>query len=213
MRLFSHAVLEILSHYPYIAPVLVIIAAVLRGGLGSLNLLRAQTHEPDIWVIHDFLLFKLCQSVLEVLECFCNRKWGELDGISHFLHFNKNTSVKSKSNSKLSLEHRQIQICFLDTLFLETPLKDLRPICIGLLPILILLKDILTHSTVPRGDSGSLSPSYDLSFSVFLLKLMLFREPDSLSIAVPKRIVNCWLGFDLSSWTKKNRDGRTKNTF
>lgn len=30
---------------------------------------------------------------------------------------------------------------------------------------------------------------------------------DTLSIAVPKRIANCWLGFGLSSWTKDNRNG------
>lgn len=37
-----------LPHYPDIAPMLVIIAAVLRRPLGSLDLLRAQTHEPDL---------------------------------------------------------------------------------------------------------------------------------------------------------------------
>lgn len=63
-----------LTHYPDVASMLVIISGVLRRALGTLDLLRAQTHEPDLCVVHDFLLLKLCQSVLEVLQCFCNRK-------------------------------------------------------------------------------------------------------------------------------------------
>lgn len=63
-----------LPHYPDIAPMLVVIAAVLWSALGSLNLLRAQTHEPDLCIIHDFLLLEPCQLVLEVLECLCNSK-------------------------------------------------------------------------------------------------------------------------------------------
>lgn len=62
------------THYPDIAAVLVVISGVLRRTLGTLDLLRAQTHEPDLCVVHDFLLLKLCQSVLEVLQCLCNRK-------------------------------------------------------------------------------------------------------------------------------------------
>lgn len=63
-----------LTHYPDVASMLVIISGVLRRALGTLDLLRAQTHEPDLCVVHDFLLLKLCQSYLEVLQCFCNRK-------------------------------------------------------------------------------------------------------------------------------------------
>lgn len=63
----------------------------------------------------------------------------------------------------------------------------------------LLLKGILTQGTIPRGDRGGLCPSYDLSFSVFLLKILLFREKDTLSIPVPKRIANCWLAFGFSS--------------
>lgn len=46
---------------------LVIISVVLRCALGTLNLLRAHTHEPDLCVVHDLLLLKLRQSLLEVL--------------------------------------------------------------------------------------------------------------------------------------------------
>lgn len=57
------------------------------------------------------------------------------------------------------------------------------------------------------GDMGSLCPSYDFSFSTLLLIILLLRETDTLSIAVPKRMVNCWLGFGLSSCNtrKENR--------
>lgn len=72
---------------------------------------------------------------------------------------------------------------------------------------LVLLKGNLNYGTIPRGDRGTLCPSYDLSFSVFLLNILLFREKDTLSIAVPKRIANCWLGFGFSSCKQTCRDG------
>lgn len=71
----------------------------------------------------------------------------------------------------------------------------------------VLLKGKLNYGTIPRGDRGTLCPSYDLSFSVFLLKILLFREKDTLSIAVPKRIANCWLGFGFSSCKQTRHDG------
>lgn len=56
------------------------------------------------------------------------------------------------------------------------------------------------YSDVPVGDMGSLCPSYDFSFSNLLLKILLLREIDTLSMAVPKRMLNCcWTGFGLSS--------------
>lgn len=55
------------KNYPDVASMLIIISRVLWCALGTLNLLRAQTHEPDLCIVHDFLLLKLCQSVLEVL--------------------------------------------------------------------------------------------------------------------------------------------------
>lgn len=63
-----------LTNYPDVASMLIIISRVLWCALGTLDLLRALTHEPDLCVVHDFLLLKLCQSVLEVLQCLCNRK-------------------------------------------------------------------------------------------------------------------------------------------
>lgn len=63
-----------LTHYPNVASMLIIISRVLRCSLGTLNLLRAQTQEPDLCVVHDLLLLKLRQPLLEVLQCLCNRK-------------------------------------------------------------------------------------------------------------------------------------------
>ncbi|TNN85067.1 hypothetical protein EYF80_004721 [Liparis tanakae] len=88
---------------------LVIISRVLRCALGTLELLRAQTEEPDLCVVHDLLLLELRQPVLEVLQCLCNRN--------------------------------------------------------------------------------------------LLLNILLLRDTDPLSIAAPIRILNCWLGFGLSSCT------------
>lgn len=48
---------------------------------------------------------------------------------------------------------------------------------------------------------GNLCPSYDFSFSSLLLKILLLRETDTLSIAAPKRMANCCVGFGLSSCT------------
>lgn len=62
------------SHYPDVASMLVIVSRVLRCALGTLDLLRAQAHEPDLCVVHDLLLLKLRHPVLEVLQCLCNRK-------------------------------------------------------------------------------------------------------------------------------------------
>lgn len=50
---------------------------------------------------------------------------------------------------------------------------------------------------------GNLIPSYTFSFSSLLPKILLFRETDILSIVVPKRIVNCWGGFGLSSCARR----------
>lgn len=57
----------------------------------------------------------------------------------------------------------------------------------------------LTHNDIPMGDMGSLCPSYAFSFSTLLLTFLLLREADTLSIAAPNRMVNCWVGFGLSS--------------
>lgn len=46
---------------------LVVISRVLLCSLGALNLLGAQTQKPDLSIVHDFLLLKLCQALLEVL--------------------------------------------------------------------------------------------------------------------------------------------------
>lgn len=72
------------THYPDVTAVLVIVSGVLRRALGALDLLRAQTHEPDLREVHDLLLLKLCQPVLEVLQCLCNRKREEVDWMNHF---------------------------------------------------------------------------------------------------------------------------------
>lgn len=70
--------------YPDVTAVLVIVSGVLRRALGALDLLGAQTHEPDLREVHDLLLLKLRQPVLEVLQCLCIRKGEEVDGMNHF---------------------------------------------------------------------------------------------------------------------------------
>lgn len=75
------------TNYPDVTAVLVIVSGVLRRALGALDLLRAQTHEPDLREVHDLLLLKLCQPVLEVLQCLCNRKREEVDWMNHFYFY------------------------------------------------------------------------------------------------------------------------------
>lgn len=70
----------------------------------------------------------------------------------------------------------------------------------------MLLYNTQMDSNIPVGDMGSLCPSYDFSLSNLLLKILLLRESDNLSIAVPKRILNCWIGFGLSSCTVTPRE-------
>lgn len=55
------------------------------------------------------------------------------------------------------------------------------------------------------GDMGNLCPSYAFSFSSLLLKTLLLRETDTLSIAAPNRMVNCGAGFSLSSCLRKHK--------
>lgn len=57
-----------LHHYPDVASMFIIISRVLWSTLRPLNLLRAQTQEPDLSVVHDFLLLIVRQHVLKVLE-------------------------------------------------------------------------------------------------------------------------------------------------
>lgn len=54
-----------------------------------------------------------------------------------------------------------------------------------------LLHLILILNNIPMGDMGSLCPSYAFSFSSLLLKILLLRVTDTLSIAAPNRMVNC----------------------
>lgn len=63
------------------------------------------------------------------------------------------------------------------------------------------LSNSVVCNNIPMGDMGNLCPSYDFSFSSLLLKILLLRETDTLSIAAPKRTLNCWAGFSLSSCT------------
>lgn len=54
--------------YPDVAPVFVVVSVVLRRSLGTFDLLRAQTQEPDLGVVADLLLLELRQPLLEVTE-------------------------------------------------------------------------------------------------------------------------------------------------
>lgn len=152
----------------------IIISRVLRCFGGALNLLSAQAHEPDLRIVHYFLLLKLRQSLLEVLQCVCNRaeeveeKWVTTTVLRHPQKIQNWISVGTNASSSL-------------------------------FAFLIPFYFILNHNNIPVGAMGSLIPSKALSFSTLLLKILLLRAIDTLSTAVPKRMGNCWVGFGLSS--------------
>lgn len=75
----------------------------------------------------------------------------------------------------------------------------------------ILLYYILILNNVPVGDMGNLCPSYAFSFSTLLLKILLLREADTLSIPAPNRMLNCWVGFGFSSCPMKKHKGKEES--
>lgn len=98
-----------LKHYPDVASVFIIISWVLWSSLGTLDFLGTQTKEPDLRIIHDFFLFKLRQPILEVLQCFCNRKHEEEDRMSQY-HVdlpNAEDSEISPSNASMLFSFHQ----------------------------------------------------------------------------------------------------------
>lgn len=92
-----------LKHYPGVASVFIVISRVLWSSLGTLNFLGSQTEEPNLWIIHDFLLLKLRHPILEVLQCLCNRKYEEEDRMSHYRIDLPNAEDSEKSSCAASM--------------------------------------------------------------------------------------------------------------
>lgn len=161
---------------------LVVISRVLRRALGTLDLLGAEAHEPDLCVVHDLLLLKLSESLLETLQRVCNRAEEEEEEEDEMSHWRIDHSARSRGSRRVDRDVDALNKHRVTQQKVYSPVYN-----------------------IPAGDMGSFRPSYAFSFSSLLLKILLLRETGTLSMEAPKRGVNIWLGFGLSSCPKDTR--------